>query len=270
MIGTSAANRLSADCSRCAGLCCVVPAFTASSDFGFTKAARSPCPNLHDDFRCGIHDRLHETGFSGCATYDCLGAGQHVTRVIFSGRDWRSEPDLLPSMSDVFPIVRVLHELLVYVSMAAELEPPPDIGERVQTAYDHVDRCTELGVDDLLTLEVDQLRASVNEVLSAVSAWARADVHGPDHRGAILVGADLRREVLVGANLRGASLVGADLRSVDLHAADLTGADLRGADIRAAKLAGALFLLQPQIESARGDAATSLPILLHRPTHWDD
>jgi uncharacterized protein YjbI with pentapeptide repeats len=172
-------------------------------------------------------------------------------------------------MSDVFPIVRVLHELLVYLSLARELAPSPDIAEQVRAASDVVDRCTEFGVDDLQSLDLDGLRASVNQVLSTVSALARAHLRGPDHRGTSLVGADLRRDVLVGANLRGASMVGADLRAVDLHAADLTGADLRGADLRGAQLAGALFLLQPQLESARGDAATVLPRNLRRPTHWD-
>ncbi len=36
---------LRADCGRCAGLCCVAPAFTASADFAIDKPAGQPCPN---------------------------------------------------------------------------------------------------------------------------------------------------------------------------------------------------------------------------------
>ena len=54
----------------------------------------------------------------------------------------------------------------------------------------------------------------------------------------------------------------------DLGYADLTGADLRGADLSGADLAESLFTRQPQLDSARGDARTTLPPHLSRPTHW--
>jgi hypothetical protein len=80
---------LRADCAQCFGLCCVAPAFTASADFAITKPAGRPCPNLGVGFGCGIHDRLRDSGFGGCAVYDCFGAGQKVAQVTFGGRDWR-------------------------------------------------------------------------------------------------------------------------------------------------------------------------------------
>ena len=52
--------RLRADCSRCAALCCVVPAFSRSSDFAIDKPAGRPCPNLRSDLRCGIHEHLRD------------------------------------------------------------------------------------------------------------------------------------------------------------------------------------------------------------------
>ncbi len=57
--------RLRADCTRCAGLCCVAPAFAASADFAIDKPAGRPCPHLGDDFRCGIHEHLDQRGFHG-------------------------------------------------------------------------------------------------------------------------------------------------------------------------------------------------------------
>ncbi|HEY6597232.1 MAG TPA: pentapeptide repeat-containing protein, partial [Asanoa sp.] len=35
---------LRADCTRCVGLCCVAPAFSASADFAIDKPAGRPCP----------------------------------------------------------------------------------------------------------------------------------------------------------------------------------------------------------------------------------
>jgi uncharacterized protein YjbI with pentapeptide repeats len=82
------------------------------------------------------------------------------------------------------------------------------------------------------------------------------------------MGKDLRRARLRGASLRGAYLIGADLRGVDLGTADLLGADLRAADVRGADLGQCLFLTQPQVEAAKGDAATTIPAALRRPAHW--
>ncbi|MBE3074104.1 MAG: pentapeptide repeat-containing protein, partial [Actinobacteria bacterium] len=62
--------------------------------------------------------------------------------------------------------------------------------------------------------------------------------------------------------------IGADLRGADLSLADLTGADMRGADLRGANLAESLFLIQAQLDAARGDADTTLPSSLTRPAHW--
>ena len=74
------------------------------------------------------------------------------------------------------------------------------------------------------------------------------------------------------AKARGAGRIavlrGAVLRGAYLSRADLIGADLRGADLRGADLRGALFLLDPQLVAARGDAATRLSAYHGRPAHW--
>lgn len=87
-------------------------------------------------------------------------------------------------------------------------------------------------------------------------------------RGADLIGAKLRGADLRAANLRGAYLIAADLRGADLRGADLIGADFRDADIRGADLTESIFLTQPQINAAKGDASTKLPPSLSHPMHW--
>ncbi|MEP6561363.1 MAG: pentapeptide repeat-containing protein, partial [Nakamurella sp.] len=112
---------LLADCANCFGLCCVALPFAASADFAINKAAGHPCPNLRTDFRCGIHNSLRQNGFPGCTVFDCFGAGQQVAQVTFGGRDWRQAPDTAEQMFEVFTVMRGLHELLWYLTEAAQL-----------------------------------------------------------------------------------------------------------------------------------------------------
>ncbi|MFF0316295.1 pentapeptide repeat-containing protein [Micromonospora sp. NPDC005252] len=263
----SQSAQLRADCARCFGLCCVVPAFAASADFAIDKPAGRACPNLRPDHRCGIHTELRERGFAGCTVFDCFGAGQQVAQVTFGGRDWRDAPETLPAMAEAFTVLRPLHELLWYLGEAVSLRPPAALRAELEHARAEIAALAESDPARLGTVDVDAHRARVNPLLSQVSDAARSP-GGIDRRGAQLLGADLRRVDLRRANLRGALLVGADLRGVDLGLADVTGADLRGADLRGADLRATLFLHQAQVDAARGDVRTGLPATLSRPAHW--
>jgi hypothetical protein len=263
----AAARRdLTADCSRCAALCCVVPAFAASADFAIDKPAGTPCLHLLGDDRCGIHDQLRERGFPGCVVFDCLGAGQRVTQQTFAGRDRRTDPAAAAGMAAVFPVMRQLTELLWHLTEAGTLSTDPAVG----ALLDRVERLTAAPEAELTTLDVGALRRETGDLLGQVSERVRADVPGRarDRTGADLMGAALRGADLRGASLRGAYLIGADLRGADLRRTDLLGADLRAADLRGADLTGAIFLTQPQLTAAVGDATTSLPAALGRPGHW--
>ncbi|MGN6380602.1 MAG: pentapeptide repeat-containing protein [Gaiellales bacterium] len=261
---------LRADCGRCAGLCCVAPAFSVSADFAIDKPAGVPCPNLGDDFRCSIHSQLRGRGFPGCAAYDCFGAGQRVAQVTFAGRDWREDAGTARAMFAAFGVMRRLHQLLWYVTEALELSHAGALRARLRAALEDTERLTEAPADALQRLDVEAHRRGVDELLRHASELERraARPDPQDRSGADLIGAELQGADLRAANLRGVLLVGADLRGADLRQADLIGADLRGADVRGADLGGSLFLTQPQADSARGDAATRLPGALARPTHW--
>jgi hypothetical protein len=267
-----ARRELTADCGRCAGLCCVLPAFTASADFAIDKPAGTPCRHLRSDDRCGIHDRLRDRGFPGCVVFDCLGAGQRVTQLTFAGRDRHTDPATAAGMAAVFPVMRQLTELLWHLTEAASLVPPGALRTAVDEARAAADALTSASADVLADLDVGGLRRDVGVLLGRVSEVARADVPGRarDRVGADLIGAPLGGAALRGASLRGAYLIGADLRGADLRRADLLGADLRAADLRGADLRGAIFVTQPQLTAAAGDAATGLPTSLHRPVHWTE
>ncbi|MDT9685120.1 pentapeptide repeat-containing protein [Streptomyces sp. TRM76323] len=261
---------LRADCASCFGLCCVALPFARSADFAADKPAGTPCGNLGDGFRCGIHARLRDSGYPGCTVFDCFGAGQKVSRVTFGGRDWRAEPDSARTMFAVFPVMRQLHELLRYAAEALDLAAARPVHRELRRRHDEIDALTRGGAEALLALDVPALRAEVNVLLLRASELARAGVPGrrKDRRGADLMGARLRGAKLRGASLRGACLIAADLAGADLREADLIGADLRDADLSGADLTGALFLTQPQLTAARGDGATRIPAALRRPGHW--
>ena len=65
-----------------------------------------------------------------------------------------------------------------------------------------------------------------------------------------------------------ADLRRSDLREANLQRARLNGARLSGAELEGADLATSLFVIQAQIETARGNKDTALPQSLDRPEHW--
>jgi uncharacterized protein YjbI with pentapeptide repeats len=261
---------LRADCASCFALCCVAPTFSASADFAINKAAGQACPHLQPDFRCGIHTRLRQEGFRGCTIYDCFGAGQKVCQLTFGGQDWRRAPHTAKQMFEVFSTMRDLHELLWYLSEALGLQPAGPLHAEVALALDETERLTHHSPEALRELDVEAHRRGVNALLLRTSELMRAEGghKTSDHRGADLIGAKLKGADLRGANLRGAYLTGADLRGADLRRADLTGADLRGANLRGANLTGNIFMIQSQLDSAKGDTETKLPASLTAPAHW--
>ncbi|MEV4947748.1 pentapeptide repeat-containing protein [Streptomyces sp. NPDC053755] len=261
---------LRGDCANCFGLCCVALPFARSADFAVDKSSGEPCRNLRDDFRCGIHTRLRPSGFSGCTVYDCFGAGQKVSQITFGGVSWREAPETAHLMYEVFPVVRQLHELLRYLTEVLALPAARPLHDEAAEALARVEELTRGTAYELEKLDVAAVRARVNPLLLQASALVRAAAGGTarNRRGADLIGARLRGAKLRGADLRGALLIAADLSGADLSLADLIGADLRDADLSGADLTGALFLTQPQLNAARGDAATLLPEGFERPSHW--
>ena len=259
---------LVADCSSCFGLCCVALAFERSSDFPVDKDAGDPCVNLDDAFGCSIHPRLRDTGYRGCTVYDCLGAGQQVSQVTFGGVSWRDEPGTSAAMFAALPVMRQLHEMLWYLVEALDRPATAELQEDLTAMIAATRDLTTSDPDALSALDLPAHRSRVAPLLQQASRLVRAGLGGPDHAGAHLFGAELRGADLRGADLRGALLIAADLREADLRTADLIGADLRDVRLDGADLTGCLNLVQSQVSSARGDAATRIPPALERPAHW--
>jgi hypothetical protein len=145
-----------------------------SPDFAIDKGPGEPCPNLTEDFRCGIHDRLRDEGFRGCVAYDCFGAGQKVTQITFNGRNWRQSPLIAAQMFEVFGVMRQLHALLVYLSQALTLGSARPLYGELRRKQDELEGYSRESPDALLRLDVASHRREVNDLLLRVSDLVRA------------------------------------------------------------------------------------------------
>jgi hypothetical protein len=114
---------LLADCSACAAYCCVALPFDRSAAFAFDKPANVRCRHLAGDHTCTIHAERAARGMAGCARFDCLGAGQRVTRA-FGSRAF-----------DAFRVMREVHELASLLATAARL-PLSDEDERRRASFE--------------------------------------------------------------------------------------------------------------------------------------
>lgn len=170
---------------------------------------------------------------------------------------------------EVFFIMRNLHELLWYLTEALTLPSARSLYDELSRALSETERLTHNRPGVLMELDVTAHQQNINTLLLRTSELARAKVRQKkDLSGADLIGANLKGAGLRGASLRGAYLIGTDLRGADLRLADLIGADFRNADLRGADLTGSIFLIQSQLDAAKGDSETKLPPSLARPKHW--
>lgn len=273
-------ENLRVDCEKCFGFCCVALYFSASEGFPTNKDAGKPCLNLQSDFSCAIHKDLRQKGLKGCTAYDCFGAGQKVAQITYDGHDWQQVQESAKQMFEVFLIMRQLHEMLWYLTEALMKQTNSTIKDKLSHLVSETERLTYLNADSLIELDVAAHRNDVNALLQQTSELVRAKAlkgqktnlkRKKTTAGRLdLFGADLRKTNLRGADLRGAFLIAADLRGTDLSGADLIGADLRDADLRGANLTDSMFITQSQINTAKGDSNTKLPISLARPIYWEN
>lgn len=271
-------SNLRADCKNCFGFCCVALYFSASEGFPVNKDAGIPCINLQSDFRCSVHKTLKSLGLKGCIAYDCFGAGQKVAQVTYGGHDWRQVPEAAQQMYEAFLIMHQIHEMLWYLTEALRLKPALNIQDELNSMLIETEKLTLLSADSLLKLDTTAHRFKVNTLLRQTSELIRNKFRDEQKtsskrqktlgQGRDFIGKNLTKTNLRGENLSGAYLIAANLRGADLSGTDLIGADLRDTDLRGANLTNSIFLTQGQINTAKGDSETKLPISLTPPMHW--
>ena len=263
------------DCSRCAGLCCTALPFTASVDFPESKPAGTPCVNLQPDFTCVIHAELRPRGWRGCTTFECFGAGQHLTQHTFGGVTWRDNPAMATAMFGAFESMRLIQEVRYYLRVLVEHPLPRKLLDQVTALDATAENLAEASAGTMAGQPVESLRTQAGLLLGRASQHLRRQAPAPGtipsrvRARADLAGADLRGATLDHGDLRGAVLIGADLRHATLDLTDLLGADLRDTRLHGADVRDALFVTQTQLNAAQGDAFTTIPPHLRRPHHWE-
>lgn len=167
---------LTADCERCAALCCTILCFDKSEAFAIDKPAGIPCPHVTDGARCGIYaDRL-ELEFSGCMSYDCYGAGQRITHFYANTRDVRER-------DRAFHALRDLNELRWQLTEAAKLCPNTEVdlarelGVETATLHALAQRSPVALIDENLHRHASRVRTLLRRIGAALGDRSR--VHLP-------------------------------------------------------------------------------------------
>jgi len=155
---------LRADCSRCAGLCCVVPAFYAVQGFAYDKPAHTACTQLTRNDRCAIHSNRVARGFPGCVGFDCYGAGQRVTQELLAGASWRSSPENAARAFAAYESYVALHRLMATLALA-ETSVPAALAAPLRAKREQLDDLCRTDDAKAGRLDVASLRAETNALL---------------------------------------------------------------------------------------------------------
>ena len=262
-------KKLSIDCSKCCGLCCIALYFSKSEGFPTDKDAGKPCINLMSDFRCSIHSKLVDCKMKGCLAYDCFGAGQLVTNTIYKGNDWKSKPEISEQMFRVFLVVWQLHQLLWYLAEALSLVADKKIICDINSLITEYEEIIALSPDNILKLDIESYKLKVNQILKNVTKLVCIESNNENNKTVDYIGKNFKKQNLDGKDFSMTLLIAANLEGCSLHRASFLGADLRDANIKNTDLSKSIFLTQGQINSAKGNKNTILPKYLSLPTTWN-
>ncbi|WP_066369487.1 hypothetical protein [Neobacillus fumarioli] len=162
---------LTADCTKCFGLCCTALNIVASSDFPINKPAGTPCVHLQTDYGCQIHSNLRKKGFKGCTVFDCLGAGQVVSQVTFKGQSWRENSEIRQKMLQVFQIMEQIYETIAYTAEALLYDIPYAFSDQLRVRLKELQNLTKLDAEQLLSLNLVIYRFPLNKLLAKKPAY---------------------------------------------------------------------------------------------------
>lgn len=266
-------SQLHGDCGKCCGLCCTALYFARSEGFPEDKKAGIPCGNLAHDFRCKIHSQLQEKNLKGCMAYDCFGAGQKVTQVIYEGAVWKHmPPEQAAQMMEVFLRVWRIHQTLWYLIEALALTEAREMKNELKGLLIKLQTISGSSIEDILAFDLPRYGGRAGETLKQVcrcvsQAAGRKDEAGEQEKE--LLGRKFQGKEARGRDFSMALMMAADLRGCDLQGTTFLGTDLRDADLRDADLSDSVFLCQMQLNEARGNKNTKLPKWLKQPDHWE-
>lgn len=259
-------SKMKINCEDCCGLCCTALYFAKSEGFPHDKPAGIPCSHLCADYQCDIHEQLFSRKMKGCMAYDCFGAGQWVTQHTFNGKSWQQVNKEL--VFTVFIKTVHLHQMLWYLCEAAISIKDINVLDQIKHQIQQLINILAESAKAVAACDVDAIRHSVNQCLKQACIIISTAYCGRHIQGHDAIGKKFNRADLSGHDYSMCLLMAADFKGCTLDQTNFLGADLRDADLRNTDLSHSYFLTQGQINSAKGNPATKLPIYLNMPGSW--
>ncbi|WP_458863237.1 pentapeptide repeat-containing protein [Acidaminobacterium chupaoyuni] len=256
--GETLAESFVTDCAACVGICCTALYFAKEEGFPIDKMAGEPCKYLQKDHRCSVHADLMKKGFHGCVNFDCMGAGQ------LAAQKAKNEGITAPkTMYDCFFTLMQLRLALFFLWQARLACSSGSLEEQIRCAVEENARLTSMACEELARLDAHGYHQKLTPLLAA--AWqAGAAFLGAEPTAAPKDLVGKKPQATRGADFSGSLLLGASLKNRDLCGANFLAADLRGADLCGADLSHSFYLTRGQVQSARTDEKTKLPLYLRQ------
>ena len=260
---------MKSDCSKCSGLCCTALFFSKTDGFPKDKIAGEPCMHLLKNYQCKIHSQLKAKKMRGCIGYDCFGAGNQVTEIVYKRKTWNELPKQSKEIFDVFTAVFQLYQIRYFLTEASLLIFADSFSGDIQKLIEEHVRITNNSPQIILSFNIEEYRSKANDVLKEICKR----LHGKENRKDFSCPKDF-----IGKKFRGKDMSGLDLSTKLLIAADFSdcifdgtiflGADTRDTNFTGADLEEAVFLTQGQINAAKGNRSTKIPKHLYYPVTW--
>lgn len=266
-------NKLSLDCSKCMGLCCTALFFSKIDGFPDDKGPGEKCEYMDKSYRCKEHEKLEDRGYTGCMSFDCLGAGPMVVSLL---KDQDASKKELAKLYEAFIMARQVYEVIWYLVDAFEKSDNDQLKKKISELTEHVYTQVTSDHDTIRKIYINEVRDKAKPLLSEVSdeyrmnkTKSKPERFETDIFGRIdLLGKSMKNSNIMGMSLKGAIMIQSDFSNTDFSYVDLIGADMRDAKLHNADLSKAIYLTQMQINSALGNRSTKLPRHISMPARW--
>lgn len=266
-------NKLSLDCSKCMGLCCTALYFSKIDGFPSDKGSGEKCEYMDKSYRCEVHEKLEERGYTGCMSFDCLGAGPMVVSLL---KDRDVSKKALVKLYEAFIVARQVYEVIWYLADAFEKSDNDQLKKKISELTKNVYTQVTSDHDTISKIDINEVRDKAKPLLSEVSdeyrmnkTKSKPERFETDIFGRIdLLGKSMKNSNIMGMSLKGAIMIQSDFSNTDFSYVDLIGADMRDAKLHNADLSKAIYLTQMQINSALGNRSTKLPRHISMPARW--
>lgn len=260
------------DCGKCSGLCCVALYFSKYDGFPADKMAGTPCKNLDKSFGCAIHKELGKRKMKGCLAYDCCGAGQLVTS-LYGETNWRSKPQAASEIYDVFIKTFYLQQLLWYLSEVLTLQPAKPLWEQADGFITRLRGLFRTSPKEILDFDMEEFGAKASALLRKAGGLVQKEVcrdkAGKAAKKKDYIGHRFQKAQLHGHDFSASLLIAASLEGCSLKGSNFLGADLRDTNLKNADLSESIFLTQGQLNAAKGNRNTRIPLHLTMPAAWE-